>query len=282
MLTLPTESEPVTVIEGDCLDVLRSLPDGCVDAVVTSPPYWGGVRIYGSDTNGIGTESGPLDYVESLSRVFAGVRRVMATDGFVWLNVGDAYAASGKGGGGSAGSRGSWDTVRERKGFRSPPAGYKNKDLTLVAFQLADRLRRDGWYLRQTVVWSKPSATEPKRLDRPSCSHEYAFLLAASEQYSARDPGRDWWGSSVWAIRPDASSEHPATMPLELARRCVATTTHGATVLDPFAGSGTTLLAAREEGMSAVGIEQDTGHCDIIRNRLAAGADNPNLFSDVA
>ncbi len=76
---------------------------------------------------------------------------------------------------------------------------------------------------------------------------------------------------------------HPTVKPLALMRWLVRLVTPpGGSVLDPFAGSGTTLLAAREEGMSAVGIEQDTGHCDIIRNRLAAGADNPNLFSDVA
>ncbi len=145
---------------GGCQKVLAALPDGVAHTCVTSPPYWGGLRDYGHPDQ-LGLERDPAAYAESLSAVFAHVRRVLAPGGVLWLNLGDAYAASGKGGGGSAGRRGSWDTVRERKGFRMPPAGYKMKDLSLVAFQVADRLRRDGWYLRQVVVWSKPAATEP-------------------------------------------------------------------------------------------------------------------------
>lgn len=147
-----------------------------------------------------------------------------------------------------------------------PPAGYKQKDLTLVPFQVANALRAAGWYLRATVVWNKMRGIEPKRLDRPSVGHEYVFLLARSEQYAARDPGEAWWGQSVWAISPHASVEHPATMPEELARRCIVAGSNPADViLDPFAGSGTTVRVANRLGRVGIGL-------DISREYLAEQA----------
>jgi len=147
-----------------------------------------------------------------------------------------------------------------------PPAGYKQKDLTLVAFQVASALRAAGWYLRATVIWDKKRATEPKRLDRPSVGHEYLYLLSPSEHYAARDPGESWWGHSVWSVSPHNSVDHPATMPEELARRCiVASTRPGDVVLDPFNGSGTTGRVALRLGRSYVGT-------DISREYLAEQA----------
>jgi DNA modification methylase len=267
--TMPTEAEPVRVVQGDCLTVLQSMPAASVQCCITSPPYWGGLRDYGV-AGQIGLERDPAEYVAVLSGVFAEVRRVLQPGGVLWLNVGDVYAASGKGGGGSAGKRGSWDTVRDRKGFRMPPAGYKQKDLTLVAFQLANRLREDGWYLRQTVIWDKPSATEPVRQDRPSCAHEYVFQFATSEGCAARDPGEAWWQRSVWRIAPDLNPDHPATMPKELARRCVVSSSiPGGLVLDPFGGSGTTGHAAICEGRRAVLIELNDEYARAARERAA-------------
>ncbi len=86
-----------------------------------------------------------------------------------------------------------------------PPPGYKMKDVTLTPFLVADALRRDGWYVRSTIIWSKPVAVEPPRLDRPSSSHEYLFLLAKYEHYFVRNPEEDWWHSTVWDIRPESS-----------------------------------------------------------------------------
>lgn len=262
------KEEAVRILQGDCLEMLKTLPASSVQTCVTSPPYCGGLRDYGCDGQ-IGLERDPADYVAALSRVFLEVRRVLSASGALWLNIGDTFAASGKGGGGSAGKRGSWDTVSERKGFRMPPDGYKMKDLTLVPFQVADRLRRDGWYLRQTVVWEKLSAVEPVRLDRPSSSHEYLFLFAKSETYATRDPGEKWWQASVWRVPSDVCADHPATMPRELARRCVvASSSRGGIVLDPFGGAGTTGLVAEQEGRRAVLIELNPQYAAMARRRI--------------
>jgi site-specific DNA-methyltransferase (cytosine-N4-specific) len=242
------------LIQGDA----RMLPlrDGSVDCVVTSPPYFGGVRDYGHDAQ-IGLERQPADYVAALLDVGREIRRVLRTDGAWWLNLGDVYAASGKGGGGVRGAKTkSWASIRDRKGFRMPPEGFKFKDITLAPFLVADALRRDGWYLRSVVVWSKPVATEPPRLDRPSSSHEYLFLSTNAEQSRVRNPGESWWASTVWLIPPDSSGDHQATMPEELVRRCIVSScAPGELVLDPFIGSGTVGRVAERLGRRWVGVD---------------------------
>lgn len=243
--------------QGDCRDVMRTLIAAGVrvQCIVTSPPYWGGLRDYGHEAQ-LGMERDPADYVRVLVETFGLARCLLNDDGTFWLNVGDVYAASGKGGGGNRGDRAAWSTVRERKGFRMPPAGYKMKDLTLVAFALADALRRDGWYLRQTVIWKKPAAVEPMRLDRPASSHEYLFLLSKSEMYRAKNPGHKWWGHSVWEIGSDSDGSHPAAMPSELPSRCIlASTEPGDIVFDPFMGSGTVASVAQRLGRRWLGAE---------------------------
>jgi len=82
----------VTILNGDCREVLRSLPDESVHCVVTSPPYFG-LRDYGVDGQ-IGLEPTPHDFSSELRAVFREVRRVLRADGTCWLNLGDSYAGS--------------------------------------------------------------------------------------------------------------------------------------------------------------------------------------------
>lgn len=197
------------------------------------------------------------------------LRRVLRSDGAWWLNIGDVYAASGKGGGGCRGKRTkSWESIRDRKGFLMPPAGFKQKDITLAPYRVAEALRADGWYLRSVIVWAKPVATEPPRRDRPSSSHEYLFLLTKGRDSRVRNPGEPWWLSTVWLISPDASDEHQATMPRELVRRCLlASCGTGDLVFDPFIGSGTVGAVAERLGCRWVGT--DLNYHDVAARKTA-------------
>ncbi len=262
----------LTLYGGDCREVMASMTAESVHCVVTSPPYWQ-LRDYGHPAQ-LGMELTPEAYVAALVAVFREVRRVLRSDGTVWLNLGDTFAASGKGGGGNRGDRKNWRSIAGRSGWRTPPAGYKPKDITLTPFQVADALRRDGWYLRQVIVWAKPAAVEPMRLDRPASSHEYVFLMSRSEHYAARQPmDAPWWGHSVWTIRSDADSSHQAMMPTQLATRCIlAGTPPGGIVLDPFAGSGTVGIAAGSVGRRAVLVDLNP---EYLQQALARNAQAP-------
>ena len=80
---------------GDVLDKLKELEDKSVNMCVTSPPYWG-LRDYGNESQ-IGLEENPQDYIDVMVKVFSEVKRVLADDGTLWLNIGDSYSGSGKG-----------------------------------------------------------------------------------------------------------------------------------------------------------------------------------------
>ena len=212
-----------TIYVGDATERLRELPGESVRCVVTSPPYWR-QRDYLSEGQ-IGLEKTPEGYVSALVSAFSAVRRVMTVDGTLWLNIGEKWASGGNGGGGSMmAKRGetAWAHSRNNKGWRSPPAGFKDKDMTGIPWLVAHALRSDGWWLRQCVIWSKTVATEPTRIDRPSISHEYLFQLTKSADSGTRDPGEPWFHSSVWTVNTQhRKTDHPAPMPEEIARRCI-------------------------------------------------------------
>jgi site-specific DNA-methyltransferase (cytosine-N4-specific) len=262
----------VRIIIGDAREELKKLPSESVHCLVTSPPYWR-QRDYGMDDQ-IGMEREPVDYIGQLLDVFSEAMRTLKPDGVCWINIGDKWASGGNGGGGSLSiRRGAWRTLAGEKGWRKPPEGYKDKDLVLAGLILAETLRQQGWFLRQTIIWSKPRANEPPRLDRPSISHEYLFMLSKSKDSRARDPGEKWWSSSVWEIAPQGSADHPAMMPEELVRRCiVCSTAAGDTILDPFGGSGTTAIVADRIGRSAILIELNPAFAHVSHRRIERDA----------
>lgn len=201
------------IIPGDCLTALRSMPDESVNCCVTSPPYWG-LRDYGNKGQ-IGLEPTPDEYVQRIVEVFGEVRRVMKSDGTLWLNLGDCYATgAGKvgdcpGGGvqgerfkecgpfaGHRGSRGGSpkhkqvpDSKNPNAGIpafqpnRMPLPGLKPKDLVGIPWRVAFALQADGWWLRSDIIWHKPNPMPESVTDRPTKAHEYMFLLTKSERY---------------------------------------------------------------------------------------------------
>ncbi len=269
----------VRIITGDARERLADLADESVHCVVTSPPFFR-QRDYGVEGQ-LGQEATPADFADALTEVFVDVRRVLRRDSALWLQLGDTYAAGGNGGGGSlVAKRRQWIGAHERRGWRRQPSGFKEKDITLTPFVVADRLRADGWYLRSVIIWDKMVATEPPRLDRPSTAHEYLFLLARSEQYTVRDPGEPWFRSTVWHVRPQSTHVgHPAVMAEEIARRCIVSSTgKGDLILDPFGGSGTTALVADKLGRNSILIELNPAYAEMARCRIEASA---GMFAEV-
>ena len=184
----------VRILTGDCRDLLATLRDESVRCVVTSPPYWG-LRDYGT-TGQIGLERTPGEYIESMVGVFRDVRRVLAKDGTLWLNMGDSYCTSPNSGTGWESSTLTKPNGRPRsaqiaqlasmRGTLSAErdvAGLKPKDLVMMPARLALALQADGWYLRQDIVWHKPNPMPESVTDRCTKAHEYVFLLSRSERY---------------------------------------------------------------------------------------------------
>jgi len=174
---------------GDSLTVLQTLPAASVQCCVTSPPYWG-LRDYGHDGQ-IGLEETPDQYVARLVAVFAEVRRVLADDGVLWLNLGDSYFSQTKGSGGSnpeTSPKQAWKGSENGQGFcvrrlSAGDTGLKPKDLVGIPWRVAFALQADGWYLRSDTIWHKPNPMPESVRDRPTKAHEYVFLLSKSARY---------------------------------------------------------------------------------------------------
>jgi len=265
-----TDSE---IAVGDALEVLSTFQAGAFRCCVTSPPYWG-LRDYGIPGQ-IGAEKELQEYIGKLVCVFREVKRVLADDGTLWLNLGDCY---------TSGNRTWRDSDKKNPAramsYRPPtPRGLKPKDLIGIPWRMALALQRDGWYLRSEIIWHKPNCQPESVKDRPTRAHEHLFLLSKGEQYyydheAIKEPSNGASGGrnrrSVWSINTEPfPAAHFATFPQELVQPCIlAGTAPGEFVLDPFFGSGTLGLVALRLGRSFVGIELNQEYVDIALQRL--------------
>jgi DNA modification methylase len=310
-----------TLLNGDALEMLKTLPDESVHCCVTSPPYWG-LRDYGVDGQ-LGLESTPDEYVANMVEVFREVKRVLRKDGTLWLNLGDSYATTPTGSYGSkSGLHGAQTSAKYKqtiqevytKKSNTVVSGLKPKDLVGIPWRAAFALQADGWWLRSDIIWAKPNPMPESVQDRPTKAHEYIFLLTKSERYyydadaikeNSVDPqgsaarykyafsGRDGLimpdgkpqqiapkgirefsskrnKRTVWNITTKPYKEaHFATFPPEIPEICIkAGCPEGGIVLDPFAGSGTTLWVAEQLGVDSIGIELNPEYCELIEKRM--------------
>lgn len=189
------EDDLVTLHHGDALTVAESLDSGSVRTIVTSPPYFG-LRDYGI-VGQMGAEDTLQGYVDGMVGLFRELRRVLADDGTLWLNLGDSYAGSW----GNQGRKEERGTQRPINGGmltpvsdgRYPSKGSNTgviregepaaKNLIGVPWRVALALQADGWILRSDIIWAKPNPMPESVTDRPTKAHEYLFLFAKSARY---------------------------------------------------------------------------------------------------
>lgn len=270
-----------TILGGDSLapESWARIPDGTVQAVITSPPYWG-LRDYGNPTQ-LGREGTPDEYISNLVRVFQHIRPKLKDDGTLWINIGDTYVGTG-----------------HKKDHRDPKApeartgqatalnhkvaGLKPKDMIGVPWRLAFALQQDGWFLRSDIIWHKPNAQPSPVTDRPVSSYEHVFLLSKSRKYyydweAVQETTTDGTGlrrgRDVWSINTEQYKEaHFAVFPQKLVEPCVlASSKQGDIILDPFSGSGTTGLVAVRHDRKYIGMESNPDYVELSKRRLGAG-----------
>jgi site-specific DNA-methyltransferase (adenine-specific) len=265
----------IEVHVGDCRSILPTLNARSVDCCVTSPPYLG-CRDY-DHPDQIGMESDIKIYLGELVKIFRQVRRVLKDTGTLWLVIGDCW---------------------------------EGKDRLLLPARLAMALQKDGWILRDEIIWHKSRATPAPVIDRTVAAHEFIYMfskyptgyhynyLAIEEPAKTSGAVRDYTSGtqknvgkallapgfkarkitvretrrkrSVWSIAPQPSVlPHFAMFPSKLAETCIlAGCPSGGTVLDPFAGLGTTGLAALRTGRRGVLIEINEKYAELARQRL--------------
>lgn len=268
------EIKSSTIIEGDAYIALQKLPDEFFQCVVTSPPYWG-LRDYGIEDQ-IGLESKLQQYINKLVSIFHEVKRVLRTDGVLWLNIGDGYTSGNRG----YRAPDKKNPARAMSIRPDTPEGLKPKDLLGIPWRLAFALQSDGWYLRSDIIWNKPNAMPESVKDRPNRSHEYIFMLTKSEKYyydyvSIKENGRN--KRSVWNVNTTPFPEaHFATFPPTLIEPCIISSTKERDfILDPFLGSGTVGEVAHLYNRKFVGIELNPEYIEIANARIKVA---PNVI----
>ena len=290
-----------TIIIGDCVESLRSIPEGSIDVCVTSPPYYN-LRDY-RDENQLGLEKTPQEFINNLCNVFDEIYRVLKPSGSCWVNLGDTY---------------------------------HNKKLMQIPSRFEIEMTDRGWYLRNEIIWNKPNPQPMASKDRFWNSHEKFFwfvkhpkkyyfdqqpILLPQAEISVRrmfsknnldkrkDQGRDEYSLSgdqqdkhyakmrekyniekdfdyqeliksgrcpmrpqftVWDIGATSTKgAHFAVYPPELIKMpilsCCPT---GGIVIDPFMGSGTTAIVAKENDRNYIGCELNPEFADIAQKRI--------------
>jgi site-specific DNA-methyltransferase (adenine-specific) len=244
-----------------CADVRDVTLDGVAAAVVTSPPYNVGLDYYGH------ADALPWPDNWSLAADTAALMHdALVPGGRAWVNTAVAVPAPSIVGSGSGG-----------------------KARVMLAHRWASALEAAGLGLVDQVAWcsGRGAGTAWGSWASPAAPNlrgDYeAITVACRDGWERRapsgmEPWRDAVGgwpalcSTVWNLSPAARTPggHPAPFPIELARRCVRLSTWpGEVVFDPFAGTGTTLLAARQLGRRAIGVEVCEAYCFEIVDRLA-------------
>ena len=249
-----------------------------VNCFVTSPPYYG-QRDYGI-SGSLGLEDHPSSFIEKLTEIFGVSRELLVENGSLWVNIGDTYW-SGKGQ-----SRGVDKKQPARRfGLRpqdKPGDGLwaRPKQLLLIPHRLAISLQDDGWLVRNDNIWVKPNPLPDPVRDRCSVSHEHVFHFVKSRWYyfdlssvkTATANGRLTGPTDTWIVRPSSGGgNHRAAYPHELIRIPIESTTPPeGIVLDPFVGTGTTMVYAKEHGLRSIGIELNPEYCAMSADALRA------------
>ncbi len=301
-------TEQHRILVGDCIDMMRTLPDQSVQTCITSPPYFG-LRDYGVDGQ-IGLEQTPAEFIARLVEVFREVRRVLRDDGTAWVNMGDSYANGGRT------TRDTDDKLLARgMSFRpKDPDGIKPKDRCTKSHEYIFLLSKSRRYhcdmeaIREPAIYGatptgvgfghgfddivKPRAQRDS-FQREGSKREQAI---PGQNKGTHRPDREQssWDvltrnkRSVWTVATHSfKGAHFATFPPDLIRPCVlAGAPRGGVVLDPFGGAGTTAVVAMQEGRKSILCELNPDYAAMAQRRTDAawldGAAQMDVFRDSA
>ena len=268
------QQDSVTLYGGDCLDIMAQLPEESVDMVFADPPYNlsnGGItchagRMVSVDKGQWDRSSGPAQDHEFTLRWLSACRRVIKDDGSIWVSgtMHNIYSV----------------------GFALQELGFKLlNDITWFKPNASPNLScRYFTHSHETLIWA---ARSPE--SRHVFNYDTMREMAGGKQMRSywRDIPTDPEPPDVWVEGTPRREEkthgkHPTQKPVALLSRVILSSTHeGDTVLDPFAGSSTTGVAAIRHGRAFIGIESEPEYLELSAHRLeetlAQMSQNPHL-----
>jgi len=260
---------------GDARTVLQQLPEKRFDCAITSPPYYS-LRDYGV-AGQTGKEETVTEYVEAVCLAMDEVRRLLTDVGVLFLNLGDTYY-SGKGESQGVDPK----STKRRFGLRAVDKsggvgiGIRPKSVIGVPWRVAIGMANRSWVLRSAIIWHRKHALPEAVKDRPRRSYEYVFMFVKNRKYYFNRPALEniEVEEDVWTIsaRPKPTNGlDTAPFPDELVLRCLELGCPSwGHVLDPYAGSGTTLRVSLATGHDATGIDLNPEFCKYTVKQLSS------------
>ncbi len=261
------------LVQGDARD-LSFIPDSSIHLVLTSPPYWT-LKRYNDSAGQMGHIDDYEQFLLELNRVWAEAFRVLVPGGRLVCVVGDVCLSR-----------------RENNGRHT---------VVPLHADICVNCRKLGFDNLNPIIWHKISnasyevSNGSKFLGKPYepnaiIKNDIEFILMERKPGGYRAPTAeqrrlslipkekfDKWFQQFWTITGASTKEHPAPYPLELASRLVQMFSFtGDTVLDPFCGTATTMVAALKHGRNSIGVELDPNYCKLAASRLID--ENTSLF----
>ena len=270
------------LMHGNSAEMLKSLPNETFNVAVTSPPYFW-VRDYGYEGQ-LGHEESVDAYIDALMDVFDQVKRTLHPEGVFFLNIGDTYYSGNGQPHGSDPKCASRNFLRQKvrpvdvSGWDIP-----KKSMIGIPWKVAFAMQERGWTLRSSIIWNRCNAfVEPTARDRPYRQYEFVFMFSKSRFYSfdrSKLVEEDVWNIPIERNR---RAKHNAAFPSELVRRCIEVgSPPNGHVLDPFVGSGTTVLTALANHRNVVGIDMSDGYIDYMQGAVEAEGFDPVEWSSI-
>ena len=261
------------LIRGDARQ-MSFIEDGSVHLVVTSPPYWT-LKRYNDNDAQLGHVTDYELFLKELTKVWKEAYRVLTPGGRLVCVVGDVCLS--------------------RRQHGRHVVVPLHADICVICRKIGfDNLNPIIWHKIANATYEVNNGT--KFLGKPYepnaiIKNDIEFILMQRKPGGYRQPtdkqrrssmiskdDYDKWFRQFWNITGASTKQHPAPFPLELAYRLIRMFSFwGDTVLDPFCGSGTTMIAAMKCNRNSIGIEVDEEYCNIATNRLKD--ENQNLFS---
>ncbi len=287
------------ILQGDALEVLKTLPSESINCCVTSPPYWA-LRDYGVEGQ-LGLESNFTDYINKLCNIFDEVKRVLRKDGTLWVNIGDTYGTQGGQNRDTNKDYSKYNSIKLKNteiGSVLLKEPNMHKNLCNIPARFSIEMQNRGWILRNVIIWYKPNCMPSSVKDRFTVDFEYVYFFVKNKKYWFEQQIENEGGicvrkrssafrlqnensedkiitngrnkRTVWRVTTKPYKEaHFATYPKELIEPMIkAGCPINGLVLDPFFGSGTTGLVALEQNKKFIGIELNLSYIEIANKRL--------------
>jgi len=236
------------IINADIFSALNYLNDNSIDIAVTSPPYWA-QRNYGFDKQ-IGNEETYMEFISRLVFLFDVLKNKLSDEGVFFLNIGDKYLKK-----------------------------YGKTPLGLIPYKLAYFLQKNGWIINDIIIWHKPNHMPSSVKNRFVNSYEPVFVLSKNkENYFTDFLKKNPEYTNIISVNLQPTPyKHVAVYPEKLVAKLLSFVKieKNFTILDPFAGSGTTLKVVNENNSTifntykacGIMIEYNPNYVQIIKER---------------